>query len=63
MQTVEPAASWYLPPAQLVHELAPVAELIVPGAHGAGAVEPVAQLEPFSQAVQSDAAVSPSVLE
>ena len=52
-----------MPPTQLVHELAPDAGLIVPGAHGVGAVEPVAQDDPASHAVHSEASVRPWVLE
>ena len=52
-----------MPPTQLVHELAPAAGLIVPGAHGVWTVDPVAHEDPFSQAVQSDAAARPNVLE
>ena len=48
---------------QLAHEVAPAVELIVPGAHGAGAVEPVAQDEPSGQSVQSVAAPRPNALE
>ena len=48
---------------QKVHELAPKLVLMVPGAHGVGAVEPVAQLEPIAQGVHADASTRPLVLE
>ena len=52
-----------MPPAQFVHVLALIAGLIVPGAHRVCAVEAVAHEDPFGQAVHSDAAARPTVLE
>ena len=41
----------------------PLAAANVPGAHGAGAVEPVAHEAPMGQSVQAEGAASPVLLD
>lgn len=53
VQAVAPLVAMYSPPAHGKHDGWPVVALIVPGEHGAGAVEPAAHAEPAGQSVQS----------
>ena len=53
-QTVELGRGWYVPPSHGVHSGAPNASLMVPGEHGVGETDPVAQAEPGGQDEHSD---------
>ena len=53
MHSVWPLASWKLPPAQSVQDALLVLGAIVPGAHGACAVEPVEHADPVGQSVHA----------
>ena len=63
LQVVVPLAFWYSPRGHGVHELWPSMAVIEPGAHGTGAVEPVAHLEPAGHVVQSLEAALPVAFE
>ena len=63
MQAVWPLSPINLPGSQLSHSAWRAFGLAVPGEHGVLAVEPVLQLEPAGQAVQSSALSSFGVLE
>ena len=63
MHALEPDASWNSPAAHAVHFDWRRVAVNVPGEHGVLAVEPVLQLEPAGQAVQSSALSSFGVLE
>ena len=63
LQLIEPDASWNSPAGHAVHCDCVGSGVNVPGEHGVFVVEPVLQLEPGGQSVQSGAAARPVLLE
>ena len=63
LQAVCPNLDWNLPAGQFVHASAPGLELIVPGLHDVGEVEPGRHEVPAGHVTQPTSALTPVALE